>query len=157
MLTKVLFERVHAVLFPGVLDSKANILYAGITLLKTVVAKKREILMDKATYQRTIKQHLQTAYLLSEDKAATMIPVFVNTLRIHVNQLAELADLGDITQLGRASHTVKGALLNMGLADLAEAAHALETWAKSGGCGDLDYRAMITELQNTVSQLGEDC
>ena len=113
--------------------------------------------MDKAAYLHTIRHHLQTAYLLSEDKATAMIPVFISTLRTQVNQLAEVADLGDMTQLGRASHSVKGALLNMGLADLARAAHTLETWGKTGGDGDLDYRAMITELQDTVSQLGEDC
>ena len=113
--------------------------------------------MDKAAYLHTIRHHLQTAYLLSEDKATAMIPVFISTLRTHVNQLAEIADLGDMVQLGRTSHSVKGALLNMGLADLAKAAHTIETWSKNGGDGDLDYRTMITELQDTVSQLGEDC
>ncbi len=82
--------------------------------------------MDRTAYLETIRQHLKTAYLLSDEKTATMIPVFVNTLRSHMNRLAELAAAGDMEQLSRASHAVKGALLNMGLADLAQTAHTIE-------------------------------
>lgn len=111
--------------------------------------------MDKAAYLRTIKHHLQTAYLLSEEKAASMIPVFVNTLKNHVNHLADLANDGDAEQLSRASHTVKGALLNIGLANLAEIAFAIEQQCKS----DTDpqsYQALIRDLQYTVFLIGED-
>ena len=111
--------------------------------------------MDRTIYLETIKQHLNTAYLLSDEKAATMIPVFVNTLRSHLNRLAELAADGDMQQLSRASHAVKGALLNMGLADLAETADTIEKQCQAGN-STLDYRALITELQYTVSRFAED-
>lgn len=111
--------------------------------------------MNKAAYLHTIKQHLQTAYLLSEEKAASMIPVFVNTLKNHVNHLAELAKDGDVEQLSRASHTVKGALLNIGLANLAEIAFAIEQQCKN----DTDprsYQPLIRDLQHTVLLISED-
>lgn len=111
--------------------------------------------MERTAYLHIIKQHLQTAYLLSEEKTETMIPVFVNTLRSHMNRLAELAAGGDMEQLSRASHAVKGALLNMGLADLAQVAHSIEKHSKNGE-SSLDYLTMITELQEMVSQLSED-
>ena len=76
--------------------------------------------MDRTAYLRRIKQHLQTAYLLSEEKTESMLPIFFATLREHMNRLAHLAADGDMEQLAKASHAVKGALLNIGLMDLAE-------------------------------------
>ena len=111
--------------------------------------------MDRTAYLTTIHQHLKTAYLLSDEKAAAMIPVFVTTLRAHIDRLAELAASGDQHQLNRASHAVKGALLNMGLSDLAETTHTLEKQCQAGA-PPVEYQALITQLQATVALLGED-
>lgn len=110
--------------------------------------------MDRTAYLQQIKQHLQTAYLLSPEKTESMLPVFFATLRGHMNQLAELANDGDMEQLARTSHAVKGALLNMGLMDLAETAYTLEQQSKNGNQA-FDYRALITELQYTVTQFDD--
>jgi HPt (histidine-containing phosphotransfer) domain-containing protein len=111
--------------------------------------------MARTTYLNLMKQHLQTAYLLSEEKTDTMIPVFVNTLRSHMARLAELAADGDMQQLSRASHAVKGALLNIGLLELAQTAQVIEQQCVNAN-SDLDFKAMITDLQYTVSQICED-
>lgn len=111
--------------------------------------------MDCAAYLKTVKKHLQTAYLLSEEKIETMIPLFLATLHTHMNRLADLAENGDIEQLGLASHAVKGALLNIGLIDLAENAYALEKECKGGTLPE-NYQEMITELQYTVSRFSEE-
>ena len=111
--------------------------------------------MDRAAYLHLMKEHLQTAYLLSEEKTETMIPVFVNTLRSHMDRLAELAADGDMEQLSRASHAVKGALLNIGLSELAETAQTIEQQCKNGN-SRLNFQAMITDLQYTVSLFCED-
>ena len=111
--------------------------------------------MDCAAHLKTVKQHLQTAYLLNEEKIETMIPLFLDTLHTHMNRLADLAANGDTEQLGQASHAVKGALLNIGLFDLAETAHTIEKQCKSGAVPE-NYREMITELQHTVSRFSEE-
>jgi HPt (histidine-containing phosphotransfer) domain-containing protein len=111
--------------------------------------------MDCSTYQEIIKQHLKTAYLLSDEKTACMIPVFVKTLRSHMDRLMELATIGDRQQLSRASHAVKGALLNLGLTDLAETAYIIEKQCTVED-NTLDYQTMIAELQSTVSLFAED-
>ena len=111
--------------------------------------------MDAAVYLQTVKKHLQTAYLLNEEKIESMIPVFLATLHTHMNRLADLAANGDTVQLGQASHAVKGALLNIGLLDLAETAHTIEKECKNG-CYPEQYQAMITELQYTVSRFSEE-
>ena len=110
--------------------------------------------MDGAAYLRRVRNHLQTAYLLSEEKIETMIPVFLATLHTHMNRLAELAANGDLDQLGHASHAVKGALLNIGLHDLAETAYAIEKQCKTG-TGPANYQEMINDLQYTVSRFSD--
>jgi HPt (histidine-containing phosphotransfer) domain-containing protein len=110
---------------------------------------------SRAAYLERMQQHLKTAYLLSDEKVVAMTPVFVNTLRSHMDRLMELATSGDIQQLGRASHAVKGALLNIGLTDLAETAYTIEKQCKVED-NTLDYQAMIAELQYTVSLFAED-
>jgi len=112
--------------------------------------------MERSAYLETMKQHIKTAYLLSDEKTATMIPVFLTTLQTHLDRLAELAAKGDLHQLSRASHAVKGALLNIGLADLAQTASTIEKQCRDGDCS-FDYRAKVTELRNTVARFSQDC
>ena len=107
--------------------------------------------MNRDVYLQAVRQHLQTAYLLNEEKTEGMIPVFVATLREHVERLAALADTGDLDELGRAGHAVKGALLNMGLPDLAELARQLEQQGRERS-GPVD-RTLISELQRAVDLL----
>jgi HPt (histidine-containing phosphotransfer) domain-containing protein len=111
--------------------------------------------MNQNAYLLRVKQHLQTAYLLSEERAESMIPVFITTLRSHMDRLSELAESGDLEQLGRASHAVKGALLNIGLSELAETASTIEQQCKTG-TPSLDYRTKIAELHTSVARFGGD-
>ena len=107
--------------------------------------------MDRETYLQAIRHHLQTAYLLTEEKTEEMIPVFVATLGDHVERLAALAAAGDLDGLGRAGHAVKGALLNMGLPDLAELARRIELQCRQR-TGPVD-RTLITDLERAVRLL----
>nr|WP_320009852.1 Hpt domain-containing protein [uncultured Desulfobulbus sp.] len=111
--------------------------------------------MNAQAYRQTVKEHLKTAYLLNDEKIESMIPVFLATLHTHMNRLAELAAIGDTEQLGKASHAVKGALLNIGLLDLAETAYTLEKQCISGSCPE-NYHDMITDLQYTVTRFSEE-
>jgi len=111
--------------------------------------------MDRAAYLHLVQQHLKTFYLLDDQRIETMIPVFAATLRSHMVRLTDLAASGDPEQLGKASHAVKGALLNMGLADLAATADLIELSCKNGGPA-ADYQAMISQLHTTVFALSED-
>jgi len=111
--------------------------------------------MNAQAYRQTVMDHLKTAYLLNDEKIESMIPVFLATLHTHMNRLAELAAEGDTDQLSKASHAVKGALLNIGLRDLAEIAYTLEKQCKCGTCPE-NYQDMITDLQYTVSRFSEE-
>jgi len=111
--------------------------------------------MDRQVYLERMREHLKDAYLLSDAKAAAMLPVFIATLQSHVNQLTALAGNGDIRQLGHAGHAIKGALLNVGLTDLAKTAHALEKIC-ANGVGSPMCQELIAHLQDTVAQLGNE-
>ncbi len=107
--------------------------------------------MNRDACLQAIRDHLQTAYLLTEKKTEEMIPVFVATLGDHVERLAALAAAGDLDELGRAGHAVKGALLNMGLPDLAELARRIELQCRQR-TGPVD-RTLITDLERAVRLL----
>jgi len=111
--------------------------------------------MNGAAYLQRVKAHLKTAYLLSDEKIETMIPIFLATLHTHMNRLADLALENDTEQLAKASHAVKGALLNIGLLDLAETAAAIEQQCKNGAGPD-HYRELINDLQYTVKRFSAD-
>lgn len=111
--------------------------------------------MNGAAYLQRVKAHLKAAYLLSDEKIEAMIPIFLATLHTHMNRLAELVAAGETEQLARASHAVKGALLNIGLLDLAETAAAIEKHCKNGTSPD-NYRELINDLQYTVERFSED-
>ena len=108
--------------------------------------------MERQAYLDTIRQHLCTAYLLDEVRCEAMIPVFLTTLREHMTRLVELAAEGDLERLSRAGHAVKGALLNIGLIDLAATAQAIEQQGKLGS-RDFNYHNAITDLQTVVALL----
>ncbi len=111
--------------------------------------------MERQAYLDTIRQHLRTAYLLDHERCEAMIPVFLATLRGHMARLAELAAEGDLERLSRAGHAVKGALLNIGLAELAATAQAIEQQGKRGS-RDFDYNHAVTSLQAAVALLSHD-
>ena len=77
-------------------------------------------------YLARIRAHMQSAYLLDERKIDQVLPQFLATLRGHLDTLPALIEAADGTGFAKACHTLKGALLNLGLADLADQAANLE-------------------------------
>ncbi len=105
--------------------------------------------MDSSSYQSRIKEHIQTAYLLNEQQSDEMLPNFLRTLTSHVLELQTIHNQGDLLKLGKASHTVKGALLNLGLMELADKAYTIEKHSKSENAA-YDFQKAISELTDTV-------
>lgn len=82
--------------------------------------------MKGQTYRQTIRDHLATAYLLTEEKIDAVLPAFLDTLLTHMQRLEKNLEEDDLELLARSGHVLKGALLNLGLHELAEMAHAIE-------------------------------
>lgn len=105
--------------------------------------------MKEKSYRTTIRQHLKTAYLLSDEKTEEVLPVFYGALLSHLHHLEEVLASGDLEQLGRTGHTVKGALLNLGLPELAEIAYTIENKGKEND-NTTNFSALVTKLKLEV-------
>jgi len=92
-----------------------------------------------------IKVHLRSAFNLPDDKVATMLPAFLVTLQGHMGKIEELFAAADLVELSKAAHTLKGALLNLGLKELADIAYTIECRGKA--------QDIATDFQDLVSQL----
>lgn len=105
--------------------------------------------MKEKSYRTTIRQHLKTAYLLSDEKTDEVLPVFYGALLSHLHHLEEVLAAGDLQQLGKTGHTVKGALLNLGLPDLAALAYTIEKKGKEND-KTTNFVSLVTQLKREV-------
>ena len=106
---------------------------------------------QRLEYHQIIREHLSTAYLLPEEKIETVLPRFLASLQDLIQDLERTAGAESREALGRAGHTMKGALLNLGLKELAAIAFVLE---QSSRAADLeqDYAQVIAELKKEISK-----
>ena len=82
-----------------------------------------------------IRAYLAATFHFSDDQIAQMLPCFLDTLRNHLT-VVEQTIAGDADQLAKAAHTLKGALLNLGLEAEVAIARELEERGTNGGVAD---------------------
>jgi len=108
--------------------------------------------MDRETYLQVIQAHMKKSYLLSDDKINAILPGFLTTLDNHLSTLEEKLAEGELSSLGVAGHTLKGALLNLGLFELADTAHKIEQRSKLPD-SDTDYPDLVTQLKESITTI----
>jgi HPt (histidine-containing phosphotransfer) domain-containing protein len=77
-------------------------------------------------YHQIIKNHLRCAYLLTDERIDELMPRFIATLVSLVHDLEKITIDNNFKDINRIGHTMKGALLNLGLQQLAEKAYGIE-------------------------------
>lgn len=77
-----------------------------------------------------ISTYLQEQFNLPIEQIERMIPGFIESLAGHLSRLQAAFDAADLEQVGKAAHTLKGALLNLGLHDCADLAYEIEKKGK---------------------------
>jgi HPt (histidine-containing phosphotransfer) domain-containing protein len=92
---------------------------------------------------------MKNSYLLDDQRIKTILPGFLSTLEQHMLILEQCRTEGKLKDLGTAGHTLKGALLNLGLFELAEVAYEIEKQGKQEA-EDADYPAMIRHLKENI-------
>jgi len=102
-----------------------------------------------AEIKQRIRTYLAITFHFSDAQIEQMAPGFFVTLRGHLETL-ERAIAEDPAQTARAAHTMKGALLNLGLE--AEAAIALEL-EKRGNAGASDIASLTLLARNLRKKL----
>jgi len=99
---------------------------------------------------QVIREHMKTSYLLKDDKINAILPRFFASLESHLHTLEEMEAAGDLSGLGVAGHKVKGALLNLGLFELADTASTIEQQGKQLD-PDTDYSSLIAHLKRSIT------
>lgn len=99
-----------------------------------------------------IRQYLCAQFQLSPEQVQEMLPGFIGILSSHMANMEQALDQNDLIALGKAGHTMKGALLNLGLDDCARLARHIE---ERGKAGDLciDYAALVADLRKQINPL----
>ncbi len=77
-------------------------------------------------YEDEISLFLRESFELSQEQDDEMVPQFIETLKNHVGNLETSFVDGDVSSVKKIGHTLKGALLNLGINDLAEIAKQIE-------------------------------
>lgn len=108
--------------------------------------------MQGSEYKQIMTKHLRTAYLLSDDKIEEVLPRFLATLENLMHDLEEVFQAGTIDKLNRTGHTMKGALLNLGLKHLADIAFAIEKFDPAEA-KHADITVCIAELRNEINKI----
>ena len=99
-----------------------------------------------------IKSHLTKQFSFSPEQVDMMLPSFISTLAGHMVNLENAVQSKNPIQLGRAAHTLKGALLNLGLSDCATIALEIEKNGKQDNA-EFDYESHFNELRERIGEL----
>jgi len=99
-----------------------------------------------------IRGYLSEQFGLSPDQVKEMLPSFITTLATHMDNLERSLGAGDPLVIGKAGHTIKGALLNLGLTEYAELAFCIEEKGKSGDTA-ADYADLVARLRGLIQPL----
>ena len=105
--------------------------------------------MTSQQYISQIKLYLFNQFSLSEEQVLEMLPSFITTLSGHMANLEKALANGNLEVLGKTGHTIKGAFLNLGLADCAEIALQIEHRGKEGDMST-DYSRLVADLRKKI-------
>lgn len=99
-----------------------------------------------------IQAYLIEKFHFPPEQIAEMLPNFIGALVSHMEKLDSAFQSGDLLGLGRAGHTMKGALLNLGLRDCVDIALTIEQQGKALDAST-DYAALLGELRERLGEL----
>ncbi len=106
--------------------------------------------MTAVEYKRSIRNHLLRAYMLSDEKIEIFLPRFLTTLKTHLDNLQQPLQTKNFEELSKVAHTLKGALLNLGLRELADIAYSIELHSREKN-RSIDYQDLFYQLQREIN------
>ena len=104
-------------------------------------------------YHLAIREHLRSSYLLTEEKIEAVLPRFLDTVQTLMFDLERLATKEKSEALSRTGHAMKGALLNLGLHDLAQKALRIEKHHEAGDIIDHTCGQLVDDLKQEISKI----
>ena len=103
-------------------------------------------------YHQTIREHLRSSYLLTEEKIEAVLPRFLDTVNKLLSELEQVSTTDDPTAISRTGHAMKGVLLNLGLHDLAQKAFSIEKHQENNWTCQ-DCVQLVGELKQEVIKI----
>lgn len=97
------------------------------------------------------KAHMADVYKLSDEKIDFMLQGLKKSMTQEFERAENALDDNNLEQFSRASHTIKGALLNIGSKEWADYARMLELSAKAEA--HKDYEALLSTFKNGLKVL----
>jgi PAS domain S-box-containing protein len=142
-------------ILPGQLQTVFNELFAE---SKSPAASAVESTVSRPPKQRAhqpsvedVSRHLHETTLLKEEQIAKILESARRSITTHLEAASMALQQGETTALARASHTLKGTLLQCGLDRWADKAQAIYTGTKDGK--DLPYALLLSELRQGLTPL----
>jgi len=108
--------------------------------------------MTSTELSERVAVHIRDQYQLPADKIAEMLPTFLSILQNHMRNLEDTLATGDVQAIGSAGHALKGALLNLGLAEIAVFAMRIEVEGMAGS-HDADYADLLAQLKSHLKEI----
>lgn len=99
-----------------------------------------------------MKLYLLEQFHLSEEQVEEMFPGFAAAIATHMQNLDLAIGKSDTVAIGKAAHTLKGALLNLGMDKCAKIALSIEERAKSDDKSS-DFRTLADNLRSGLNPL----
>jgi HPt (histidine-containing phosphotransfer) domain-containing protein len=99
----------------------------------TMKKKPLDTIVTQEERLEKIRWHLTKQFNLHIDQVDKMLPSFIDTLGAHMSNLEDALAENDLDLFGKYGHTIKGAFLNLGMADCAQIALAIEEKGQKGG------------------------
>jgi CheY-like chemotaxis protein/HPt (histidine-containing phosphotransfer) domain-containing protein len=90
---------------------------------------------------------------LGKDTVSSLVAAAVENLRAYVVQLRKLADAGDVAQMSRLAHQIKGASGQVGAERVSGIARVIESESKAGAVASAAVAAIDEALKETSAAL----
>lgn len=108
--------------------------------------------MTKQERIEQMENYLCEKFHLPKAQVVEMLPNFVTTLASHMENIENALSANDLILLGKAGHTMKGALLNLGLHDCSGLALEIENKGKAEDT-QTNFEALVKDLRKCLEPL----
>ncbi len=101
---------------------------------------------------KKVKNYLADQFHLTEEQIESMLPGFVATLIVHMQNLEAALMEKSLITIGKSAHTLKGALLNLGLKECAKTALLIEEEARAGN-DSTNLKKLVDDLRISLAPI----
>ena len=120
-------------------------------MMESNLIKKNEMKASPDKYRLQAYHHLKSQLHLNDEQTINILDTLATPLKTTLQSVEEAHTKHDLNAISEAAHSLKGALLNLGLDELAEIAKIIE---KSSSMGEkISHKKQLTYIKEALQQL----